>query len=169
MSKNLILGTVIGLVILAGVGVYIATGSSNDSMSYSNASTTNQPTRVDMSAIPDDLEAQVQKAISRQPMDNVIVLDVRTDEEWNTERATDAFHWGLAEHISKGELPPLGKNMEIYVYCRSGNRAGQAIKILEDSGYTNLTNISGLTDWKAAGGATITGFDTSDQSDGMAN
>ncbi|MEY2901764.1 MAG: hypothetical protein RLY89_870 [Bacteroidota bacterium] len=35
------------------------------------------------------------------------------------------------------------KNQEVFVYCRSGNRSGQACLILETMGFTNLTNVSG--------------------------
>lgn len=35
------------------------------------------------------------------------------------------------------------KNEAIYVYCRSGNRSGQACMMLESMGFTNLTNVSG--------------------------
>lgn len=35
------------------------------------------------------------------------------------------------------------KNEEVYVYCRSGNRSGQACMMLETAGFTNLINVSG--------------------------
>ncbi len=35
------------------------------------------------------------------------------------------------------------KNQEVFVYCRSGNRSGQACLILETMGFTNLVNVSG--------------------------
>ena len=35
------------------------------------------------------------------------------------------------------------KNEPIYIYCRSGNRSGQACMMLESMGYSNLINVSG--------------------------
>ena len=35
------------------------------------------------------------------------------------------------------------KNEELYIYCRSGNRSGQACLMLETMGFTNLINVSG--------------------------
>lgn len=35
------------------------------------------------------------------------------------------------------------KNEAIYIYCRSGNRSGQACMMLETMGFTNLINVSG--------------------------
>ena len=55
-----------------------------------------------------------------------------------------------------GTLLPLGRVMqmdtdeieawkdeEVIVYCRSGNRSGQASMILETAGFTNVVNLSG--------------------------
>ncbi|CAN5499570.1 hypothetical protein BH11BAC3_BH11BAC3_20560 [soil metagenome] len=60
-----------------------------------------------------------------------------------------------------GVLVPLGKiqsmqvddiedwrNDEVIVYCRSGNRSGQACLILETAGFTNVVNLTGgMLDW----------------------
>jgi rhodanese-related sulfurtransferase len=35
------------------------------------------------------------------------------------------------------------KDQPIYVYCRSGNRSGQACLILETAGFTNTINVAG--------------------------
>jgi rhodanese-related sulfurtransferase len=35
------------------------------------------------------------------------------------------------------------KNQDVYVYCRSGNRSGQACLMLETMGFSNLINVSG--------------------------
>ncbi len=117
----------------------------------------------DMSAIPEDLDAEIAKAMERQSLDDVFVLDVRTDEEWNESHATGAVHWGLEEQLKQGQLPDIDKDAEIYVYCRTGNRSGQAIKIMQEAGYTNLVNIRGLEDWEAANGETTSGVDNDDQ------
>jgi rhodanese-related sulfurtransferase len=35
------------------------------------------------------------------------------------------------------------KDQEIIIYCRSGNRSGQACMVLESLGFTNVINVSG--------------------------
>ncbi len=40
------------------------------------------------------------------------------------------------------ELEPL-KDKEVIVYCRSGNRSGQAAMILETMGFENIKNLTG--------------------------
>lgn len=81
-----------------------------------------------------------------------LLLDVRTDAEWAAGHAAPAVHFDLAR-LQNGELPSVPKNTPIYVYCRTGHRAGEAQTILSRAGYTNVTNIGGLSDWQAMGGA----------------
>lgn len=153
MKTNALILVIVTVVI--GVGFLLFTDS--EDTAQSNERTT------DMTAIPADLSGTIERAIERQELANVAIIDVRTDEEWNQEHVSGALHWGLVEHLENGELPPLSKDMEIYVTCRSGNRASQAILIMQEAGYTNLTNIGGLDDWKAAGGQTSFGVDGSIQ------
>lgn len=61
-----------------------------------------------------------------------------------------------------GKLVPLGKiqtmqlddiedwkNQEVIIYCRSGNRSGQACMILEMAGFTNVKNLTGgMLEWR---------------------
>jgi rhodanese-related sulfurtransferase len=35
------------------------------------------------------------------------------------------------------------KDQELIIYCRSGNRSGQACMVLESLGFTNVINVSG--------------------------
>jgi len=75
--------------------------------------------------------------------DNLNLLDVREPIEH------EDFNIG-------GILLPLGdirvgdtatidhlKDQEIIIYCRSGNRSGQACMVLESLGFTNVINVSG--------------------------
>lgn len=83
-----------------------------------------------------------------------VLIDVRTDEEWNAGRALGATHFELAK-LQKGESPPVPKGSAIYTYCRSGGRAGQAKTILEQRGYADVTNLGGLANWQELGGAVV--------------
>jgi phage shock protein E len=59
---------------------------------------------------------------------DVLVIDVRTQGEW------DSGHLENAQHIEWQNILKLSetasKDQEIYLYCRSGNRSGKAAKIL---------------------------------------
>jgi rhodanese-related sulfurtransferase len=46
----------------------------------------------------------------------------------------------------------LDKSATYAVYCRSGNRSGEAVKVMEDLGFTDMYDMDGgVIDWAAAG------------------
>lgn len=49
--------------------------------------------------------------------------------------------------------PIMQKDAEIYLVCGAGGQAALSGKTLKDMGFTNVTNVGGIGDWKAAGGA----------------
>ncbi len=52
----------------------------------------------------------------------------------------------------QNEIATLDKNATYAVYCRSGNRSGQAVKVMQDAGFTNVFNMNGgVIDWANAG------------------
>ena len=82
-------------------------------------------------------------------MDNekgIILLDVRTREEYDTGHIKQAICLPNEEIISEPEQLP-DKAQPILVYCRSGNRSRQAAQKLADMGYENVFEFGGLTDW----------------------
>ncbi len=93
-----------------------------------------------------------QSIVAQVESGHAVLIDVRTDAEWDAGHAAPATHFDLAR-LEAGEMPSLPKNVAIYVYCRTGHRAGEAKTILEQDGYMNVTNLGGLFDWQAMGGA----------------
>ncbi len=83
---------------------------------------------------------------------DAILLDVRTDREFAGGHAAGTRHFPHEEMVAGGR-PKLPKDATIYVYCRSGNRSADAVRILRREGYDDVTNIGGLRDWQDAGGA----------------
>lgn len=84
---------------------------------------------------------------------SVVVVDVRTPEEWNGESG----HLRNALLIPLADLPKRIPDLEQYrsrpllVYCRSGNRSGRAAKVLTDSGFNAINMVGGIRQWNAAG------------------
>lgn len=64
------------------------------------------------------------------------VIDVRTPEEWAQGRLDTAVRIGLADTDFAAQLANLDPADDYFLYCRSGNRAGQAIEIMRDLGFT---------------------------------
>ena len=52
---------------------------------------------------------------------------------------------GIGKEIAKHSQD---KSQKLFLYCRSGGRAGHALKTLTKLGYTNVTNLGGLMDAK---------------------
>jgi len=73
-------------------------------------------------------------------------LDVRTPGEFNAGHLEAAINVPHGEVVDQISSLVEDKNAEIYLYCRSGNRAGIAKRALESEGYTNVTNVGGLSD-----------------------
>lgn len=81
---------------------------------------------------------------------NSMVLDVRSDNEWN------GGHIENAKHVFLGKLPSEGediaeKEKEVYVICGGGYRSSIAAGLLQNMGYTNIINVfGGMSAWKNA-------------------
>lgn len=79
---------------------------------------------------------------------NAVILDVRTSAEFKEQSIDgainiDAMSNGFSEKIAK-----LGKDKTYFVYCRSGNRSGNACNMMDALGFENLYNLSGgLMKW----------------------
>ncbi|MDD3219147.1 MAG: rhodanese-like domain-containing protein [Lachnospiraceae bacterium] len=79
--------------------------------------------------------------------DEITILDVRTQEEYDTVHIPGAILIPNEEigDTKPDQLPDL--DAEILVYCRSGNRSAQAAKKLVSMGYTNIYDFGGINDW----------------------
>ena len=82
----------------------------------------------------------------------VITLDVRTPGEFAEGYIEGARLVDFQSGNFENEIAVLDKNATYAVYCRSGNRSGQAVKVMQDAGFTNVFNMNGgVIDWANAG------------------
>ena len=82
----------------------------------------------------------------------VITLDVRTPIEFAEGHIEGARLIDFQSGNFENEIAALDKNATYAVYCRSGNRSGQAVKVMQDAGFTNVFNMNGgVIDWANAG------------------
>lgn len=79
---------------------------------------------------------------------DTLLLDVRTPQEFEKDHAYNAVLIPHDQIESQQSKLPKDKDQEIKVYCRSGNRAGKAVKTLKSLGFNNVENIGGLEDAK---------------------
>ncbi len=79
---------------------------------------------------------------------NILLLDVRTPEEYAAVRIPGSRLLPLNQ-VESGISKIAGdKNTEIIVYCLSGGRAAAACTLLNAMGYANVSNMGGISSWK---------------------
>ncbi|GLR06551.1 phage shock protein E [Vibrio hyugaensis] len=73
-----------------------------------------------------------------------MIVDVRTTQEFADDHLDNAVNFPLSE-LDK-HFANVDKDAQIVLYCRSGNRSGQAYQYLQSQGFTNLHNAGGLVE-----------------------
>ena len=87
---------------------------------------------------------------AKQIMDSeegYIILDVRTQEEYDEGHIPCATQISHEEITEKAEEVLTDKDQLILVYCRSGRRSKIAAEALVELGYTNIKEFGGIIDW----------------------
>jgi rhodanese-related sulfurtransferase len=78
----------------------------------------------------------------------VITLDVRTPGEFNDGHIEGALLIDFQSGNFENEIESLDKNQTYAVYCRSGSRSGQAVKVMREAGFNDIYNLDGgVIDW----------------------
>ena len=76
--------------------------------------------------------------------ENAVILDVRTSDEIADGYIANMKHYDFFEGQEFLEaLESMDKSKNYYVYCRSGNRSGQACDIMSQMGFENNYNLEG--------------------------
>jgi phage shock protein E len=87
----------------------------------------------------------------------VVILDVRTPGEFAEGYIEGAQNIDFQSGNFENEIAALDKNVTYAVYCRSGNRSGQAAKIMHDAGFHEVYNLDGgVIDWANEGMLLVT-------------
>ena len=89
--------------------------------------------------------AQAKEIMDSQ--DGYIILDVRTQEEFDEAHIEGAILIPDYEITDKAESVLKDKNQLILVYCRSGRRSKLAASDLVTLGYSNVKEFGGIVDW----------------------
>jgi rhodanese-related sulfurtransferase len=78
----------------------------------------------------------------------VIVLDVRTPEEFASGHIEGALNIDFNSGNFANEITRLNPSETYAVYCRSGSRSGQATSIMHKAGFHDVSNLNGgVIDW----------------------
>jgi len=98
------------------------------------------------------IDQSVSEFSSKVAEAGVITLDVRAPGEFNEGHIEGAQLIDFQSGNFESEIATLDKSKTYAVYCRSGSRSGQAVKIMSDAGFSNIYNLNGgVIDWASAG------------------
>ena len=122
MNQMIVLALVV--IIVVAVGIFVTRGRSAGGQ-YSDP-------------------AELAALLSSNRTDYVLV-DVRTAEEYSSGHIPGAVN--IPYDVIDRNLPTRNKGDLVVLYCRSGNRSGQAERTLGGLGYTNLVNFGGVGRW----------------------
>ena len=105
-----------------------------------------QNTENDQGAVYVNITAEEAKQIMDSE-EGYIILDVRTQEEYDQGHIPGAIVISHEEITEKAEDVLTDKDQLILVYCRSGRRSKIAAEALVELGYTNIKEFGGILDW----------------------
>ncbi len=88
---------------------------------------------------------EAQQMLQDQP--DAILLDVRTQEEYDTQHIEGATLLTDSDIASRAADVLPDKDAVILVYCRSGRRSAASSQQLAELGYTNVYDFGGIIDW----------------------
>ncbi len=108
-------------------------------------------------AEPSVMEVDAEDLRAWSAAGEVMLVDVREDEEFADERIPGALHLPLSR------LDPLtfgffARGRRVVLHCLSGGRSAKAGACLRSAGHDDIAHLrGGLLAWKAAGGETSSG------------
>ncbi|MBM4433356.1 MAG: rhodanese-like domain-containing protein [Chloroflexi bacterium] len=117
--------------------------------------TTNQqaPTQIIENISPQEAFTLIQE---NQDNADFAIIDVRTPGEFAEEHIENAVNIDFNSENFRDELDKLDRNKTYLIYCRSGNRSGKALEVMEKVDFREVYNMSGgITEWKAEGLPTV--------------
>ena len=86
------------------------------------------------------------------PPDGLVILDVRTPEEFAEGHLDGALMIDFYLDDFTDRVADLDPDVPYLVYCRSGNRSGQAVAIMEELGFADVADVDGgIMSWLDAG------------------
>ncbi len=84
--------------------------------------------------------------------ENSVLVDVRTANEFASGHIKGAVHIDFYSPDFMQRIKKIDPSKTILLYCHSGNRSGQAARLLAKANYHNVYDLAGgISSWTAAG------------------
>ena len=78
-----------------------------------------------------------------QEMSDAVLLDVRTPQEYQGGHIPGSVNAPL-QTLGSEDMLPADRDTPLFVYCHSGARSSQAVRLLARMGYAHAKNIGGI-------------------------
>jgi phage shock protein E len=92
------------------------------------------------------------------PPEDLVILDVRTQEEFDEGHIEGAVLLDIYRDDFAEELATFDRDVPYVLYCRSGNRSQQARQMMADLGFASVQDVDGgIVGWQQAGFPVVTG------------
>ncbi len=130
-------------IVVIGLVVGIGACSSGSPAPAASAAVAAAPEKVNTKIAPADYQSKFGAGSDH------ILIDVRTPEEFASGHIPGSVNIpvdSLGQRLS--EVP---QDKPVVLYCRSGNRSGQAAQILDQAGYSQIYDLGGIVTWQQQG------------------
>jgi phage shock protein E len=87
--------------------------------------------------------------------EGTIIIDVRTPAEFATGYLEGALNIDVQSPDFMAQVSQLDPNADYFIYCRSGNRSGQAISQMANMGFTSMINGGSVAEANARSGIPV--------------
>jgi phage shock protein E len=137
----------------------LAAGCSSGDTATSDAGTESSNSSSDAEAAGIRLVSATEgAALQADPPDDLVILDVRTPEEFAEGHLDGAIMLDFYEADFADRVGELDPDVPYLLYCRSGNRSGQTTSIMSELLFTDVADIhGGIVAWNAAGLQVVNG------------
>jgi len=134
-----------------------ACGGSDSSSTPATIAATVEAASADASGIRVVSASDAAATIADAP-ENLVILDVRTQEEFDEGHIEGAVMLDFYREDFTDELAKFDPDVPYVLYCRSGNRSSGARAIMADLGFQSVEDVDGgIVGWQEAGLPVVAG------------
>ena len=111
--------------------------------SISSCSNANKSKQSDSSFIISEVLDQDTYMSKLEQAEKIQLVDVRTPEEFTQGTIGSAINIDYEADDFKAKIVELDRNRQVYIFCQSGNRSGQAAKVMAELGFKEIYDLDG--------------------------
>lgn len=143
----------VGVVAISGGIIWKVATSSRDNQISSTNTAISSPTLLNNTSIIRLISSSdAQNLITEKQNDpQFVILDVRTADEFTSGHLHGALNLDYYAADVNSKIAQLDKSKIYLVYCRTGHRSGEFIKLMQPLGFSSIYDLSGgITAWTVA-------------------